>query len=209
MKKFTDKIKESKEYSTIHSMTNDQLEERLEFLRLELKETQDEIHSIISVLKSRSDVNDKKEFDKLPKSIYDLDKEQIKFVLTNSNGMTSYRYKESLEYWYQLFGFHPSGTKNDQVYFNLTLSSFEENDEFRYNNDFEISFNFLKENLVDFTIGVLGMYDDHSYRLTIKVDDKINVYEQSVIISRFELDEKEKFVKFLFDRDKRYYDDDF
>ena len=81
MKKFTDKIKESKEYSTIHSMTNDQLQERLEFLRLELKETQDEIHSIISVLKSRSDVNDKQQFDNLPKSIYDLNKEQIKFVL--------------------------------------------------------------------------------------------------------------------------------
>lgn len=207
MKKFSDKIKESKEY-TIHSMSNEQLEERLEFLRMELKETQDEIMSIVSIIRSRSDVNDKEYFDNLPTNIYDLNKEQLEFVLVHTHGTTTYRYKEAQKYWYQLFGFYPNGTKNDQVCFSLTLSSFEEDRRFRYNDEFEKSFNLLKDNLKEFTISLLGIHDDHSYYINIKVNDNIEVYERTTVIKVFNIDQLEELVKFLFDRDKGYDEED-
>lgn len=207
MKKFSDKIKESKEYS-IHSMDNEQLEERLEFLRMELKETQDEIMSIVSIIKSRSDIKDRETFENLPKNIYDLNKEQLEFVLVHTHGITTYRYTESQRYWYQLFGFFPSGTRNDQVCFNLTLSSFENaNGDFTYNSEFDKSFNLLKDNLKEFRFGVLGNHDDNSYTLSIVVTDNIEIYDGNTPINDFYLEDTEELVKFLFERDKRYSDD--
>ena len=171
MKKFTDKINESSEFvaRTLNSMSESSLKERLEYLRLEMKEISDEIQSISSILKGRSDESFKVMMKSYPKGIFELNSDQLSNIFINDDRFnTTYQYNIRRRYWEQVSGFYPSGTKDGKASFSLCLSRME-NDitgEFEIPKNIEKSFKLLIDNLTDskgsLNIDILGHYDDHS-----------------------------------------------
>lgn len=209
MRKFTDKINESEDKYSVNSLSDESLKQRLDFLRLELEETQNEIRSIVQIIKSREDARSNDFFKTLPKNIFDLNKEQLEYILHYDHGTNEYRYKESRKYWDQLFGFYQNGTLESQASFCITLSAFEVNDKFQYNDLFEKSFKLLKDNLIECRFSILGNYDDNSYNLFVLVnDDNIEIYDRSNPVKDFLISELEELIKYLYDRDLSYKDDD-
>lgn len=218
MKKFTEKINESNDsIITLNSMSEQSLKERLDYLRLEMKEISDEIQSISSILKGRSDESFKIMIKSYPKNIFELDKEQLKNILINDDKFnTTYQYEFRRKYWQQVPGFYPNGTKNGKVSFSLSLSSME-NDitgEFQIVENIDNSLKLLMENLSDdegkLEIAILGHYDDHSYNkmLVVQNNELLWYYYRGSTPKRYPLSELNKVLRVVYDEDKSYDEND-
>ena len=219
MKKFTDKINESSEFvaRTLNSMSESSLKERLEYLRLEMKEISDEIQSISSILKGRSDESFKVMMKSYPKGIFELNSDQLSNIFINDDIFnTTYQYNIRRRYWEQVSGFYPSGTKDGKASFSLCLSRME-NDitgEFEIPKNIEKSFKLLIDNLTDskgsLNIDILGHYDDHSYNkmLIVQNDELLWYYYKGSTPKRYPISELNKVLRIIYDEDKSYDEND-
>lgn len=193
----------------LNTLSNEELEEKLKWLRIEYSDIQDEIHSISSILRSRKE--DKEEiFSKdFPKSIYDLNKEQIDFILEHNHSITQKKYEISQRYLRQLKGVIDSGfnRNTEQFYFNIvTNHSFNNTeDEFELKDDVVRSINFLVENLkpnngyVEF--GVQYYYDVHSYDDKVRYHSNDNITWGSSRYNSNKVNSTEKLLEALVDND--------
>lgn len=96
MKKYNQFIKESNT-KFLAAMADEDLEERLSFLRLQLSELQEEILTIVNIQKDRKNRENTEYAKTLPASIYDFNEEQLNFIfqgdLAQINNM---KYKENI-----------------------------------------------------------------------------------------------------------------
>lgn len=208
MKKFSDKINETKEDSaiiTLNSMDNDLLNERLDYLRMEIKEISDEIQSIVSILKSRSDDSFREKLKTFPESIFDMNKEQLDFILINDNSSTTYQHKERSKYWNQLKGFFQTGSDGEKASFSISMAHFEERHygNFQIPDGFEESFALLldclkKDGKTKFSI--LCQYSDSYDKKMIIEDDVITLY-WDYTPKKYKLSDINQVVKYIYEID--------
>jgi len=145
--KYLKKIFESNNFN---SMTDEELEEKLNWLRIEYADIQREISQVVSIQKSRKESSEEELTKDWPKSIWDLDKFQLSWVLEHGHNITTKHYNISHEYLGQLEGVLDSGFNGDtnQYIFNICMSSWVTDDLSYNSNDEGIkSINFLHKNL--------------------------------------------------------------
>jgi len=145
--KYLKKIFESNNFN---SMTDEELEEKLHWLRTEYAEIAREISQVVSIQKSRKESSEEELTKDWPKSIWDLDKFQLSWVLEHGHNITTKHYNISHEYLGQLEGVLDSGFNGDtnQYIFNICMSSWVTDDLSYNSNDEGIkSINFLHKNL--------------------------------------------------------------
>jgi hypothetical protein len=193
----------------LNTLSNEELEEKLKWLRIEYSDIQDEIHSISSILKSRKEDKEEMFSKDFPKSIYDLNKEQIEFILEHNHSITQKKYEISQRYLRQLKGVIDSGfnRNTEQFYFNIvTNHSFNNTeDEFELKDDVVKSINFLVENLkpnngyVEF--GIQYYYDDHSYSDKVRYHSNDNITWGSERYNSNKVNSTEKLLEALVDND--------
>ena len=145
--KYLKKIFESNNFN---SMTDEELEEKLNWLRIEYADIQREISQVVSIQKSRKESSEEELTKDWPKSIWDLDKFQLGWVLEHGHHTTSKHYEISHKYLGQLEGVLDSGFNGDtnQYIFNICMNSWVTDDLSYNSNDEGIkSINFLHKNL--------------------------------------------------------------
>ncbi len=215
MKKFSVKINESKEDNeiiTLNSMDNDLLNERLDYLRLEIKEITDEIQSIVSILKSRSDDSFRKSLKDFPENVFNLNKEQLDFILSYDDSTTTYQYKEKGKYWDQFRGFFQSGSKDGKAFFSISLINFyNNNDRFEMPENFKKSFDILSEYLkkdgkTEFAI--LCSYGSGYDKKVVVEGDKIILYWNPRTPIEYNSKDLEKMVEYAVEQDNEDHNND-
>lgn len=148
--KYLRKYNESK-ITTLDSLSDDDLRERLKWLRIEQQEINTEIIDINKLLTSRKEDKEREYSTSLPESIFDFNDEQFEWLFEHHHGTTSEHYKIAQNYFKQLKGVHQSGFNENtkQFYFSITTSScFNRNeDEFVYNEEVDKTITLLGENL--------------------------------------------------------------
>jgi hypothetical protein len=131
MKKYNQFIKESNT-KFLAAMTDEDLEERLSFLRLQLSELQEEILTIVNIQKDRKNRENNEYAKTLPASIYDFNEEQLDFIF-QGDPRSDKQYEIQRQYYGQLQGVFPSMTydKNtDQKVFSIvTRDLLDDNEE--------------------------------------------------------------------------------
>ena len=145
--KYLKKIFESNNFN---SMTDEELEEKLNWLRIEYADIQREISQVVSIQKYRKESSEEELTKDWPESIWDLDKFQIDWVLEHGHHTTSKHYEISHKYLGQLEGVMDSGFNGDtnQYMINICMSSWVTDDLSYNSNDEGIkSINFLHKNL--------------------------------------------------------------
>jgi hypothetical protein len=145
--KYLKKIFESNNFN---SMTDEELEEKLHWLRTEYAEIGREISQVVSIQKSRKESSEEELIKDWPKSIWDLDKFQLSWVLEHGHHTTSKHYQISHEYLGQLEGVLDSGFSADtnQYIFTICMNSWVTDDLSYNSNDEGIkSIKFLHKNL--------------------------------------------------------------
>ena len=166
----------------LNALSDEELEEKLYWLRIELNDISDEIRSVTSILTSRKENKEENYSKDFPKSIYDLNKDQIDFILEYNHSTTSKKYKISMEYLSQLKGILGSGFNKHTNQFNFNIStshSFNENEnEFVLKDDIVKSMKFLVNNLKSYNgyieFGVLYYYNE-------QYGDKVRYYSSDNI----------------------------
>jgi hypothetical protein len=170
LKKYNESIK------TLDSLSNEELEEKLEWLRVEQKEIQEEILNVNKILTKRKEEEQSKYSKSLPESIFDFNKEQLEWVFEHHHGTTSEHYKIAQKYLSQLKGVHQVGfnQNTNQFYFNISSSYFmnDVEDEFLLKEEGLKSIQFLSENL--------KKHDDYvefgvTYAFTEDYNDKVQI----------------------------------
>jgi hypothetical protein len=146
----------------INELSDDELEEKLEYLNIELKDLQDEILSISYLLKNRKEEKDIITYNNLPESIFDLNQDQLLFVLEYHPGIGQKRHDMAKKYLNQLDGVYNNGfnQNTNQYHFSIRVSSLynEDESEYQLNDNSVNSIKFLGNNLkknngyVDFNI---------------------------------------------------------
>jgi hypothetical protein len=148
--RYLKKYNESK-ITTLDTLSDDELRERLKWLRIEQQEINTEIGDINKLLTSRKEESQREYSTSLPENIFDFNKDQFDWLFEHHHGTTSEHYKIAQNYFRQLKGVHQSGFNENtkQFYFNITTSScFNRNeDEFVYNEEVDKSITLLGENL--------------------------------------------------------------
>lgn len=172
----------------INSFSDNELDDRLKWLRIEQKEIQDEITLITKILIKRKDDNILNMSKDWPKSIYDLNKEQLDYIFVNNNSISTVRHNISDSYLNQLVGINAFGynQETNQFSFNIRTSDWidDATNRYKHNVDGIKSIKFLTNHikpsktlndglLVEF--GVSYEYDD-SY------NDKIYIYSDNKIV---------------------------
>ena len=145
--KYLKKIFESNNFN---SMTDEELEEKLHWLRTEYAEIGREISQVVSIQKSRKESSEEELTKDWSKSIWDLDKFQLSWVLEHGHHTTSKHYEISHKYLGQLEGVLDSGFSADtnQYIFTICMNSWVTDDLSYESNDEGIkSINFLHKNL--------------------------------------------------------------
>ena len=166
------KYNESK-ITTLDSLSDDELKEKLEWLSVEYHEIQEQMVDIRKILTKREEERQRDYSKDLPKSIYDFNKEQLEWIFEHHHGTTSEHYKIATDYFRQLKGMVNTGfnQNTNQFYFNINCYSLfnEAEDGFRYDPEVGKALVFLGENLkknngfVEFGITYAfaqGYYDD-------------------------------------------------
>ena len=123
--KYLKKIFES---SNFNSMTDEELEEKLHWLRTEWAEINREISQIVGIQKARKESSEEELTKDWPESIWDLDKFQLSWVLEHGNHTTSKHYDISHKYLRRLEGVLDSGFngQTNQYEFWITMSAWED-----------------------------------------------------------------------------------
>jgi hypothetical protein len=174
LRKFNESIK------TLDSLSNEDLEERLKWLRIEQQDLQEEILNIHRLLTKRKEEDQSKYSETLPESIFDFNKEQLDWVFEHHHGTTPEHYNIGQRYFTQLKGLHQTGfnPNTNQHYFNISSSYYmnDAEDEFVVKEDGLKSIQFLADNLkrnngyVEF--GVTYAFSD-DYNDKIQIGDEI------------------------------------
>jgi len=129
MKKYLEFIKESTYLNAISSET---LETKLEDLKLQMTELQEEMASIRSILEFRKS-NKVTEISKtLPESLFDFNKEQLDFIFEHHEGVNKTQYDLARKFYQELLGVHDYGYNRvtNQTTFTIdTTPSFDNDDE--------------------------------------------------------------------------------
>jgi len=108
MKKYNQFIKESNT-KFLAAMDDEDLEERLSFLRLQVSELQEEILTIVNIQKDRKNRENTEYSKTLPASIYDFDEKQLEFIF-QGDPRSDKQYEIQQKYYNQLAGVFPSMT---------------------------------------------------------------------------------------------------
>lgn len=181
--KYLKRIFEATNFST---MTDEELEEKLHWLRTEYNEIFSEMSLISSIINSRKEASEEKLTKDWPKSIFDLNKSQLDWVLNHGPNSTGKHYEISNSYLRQLRSVVVSGFNPDTNQFNFNICTdywmdpsgirYTENEEAIKNLEFLIDIlkpiNIDGENAVKF--GVLFTYrDEYNYSLLYFRKDKV------------------------------------
>ena len=128
--KYLKKIFESNNFN---SMTDEELEEKLHWLRTEYSEIFREITQIVGIQKSRKESSEEELTKDWPESIWDLDKFQLNWVLEHGHHTTSKHYEISHKYLGRLEGVIDSGFADTNQYkFSICTSYWMNEGETRY-----------------------------------------------------------------------------
>jgi hypothetical protein len=181
MKKYLTFINENFKYW--NNLDDEDLLERLASLVQEKEDIDQQIQYIRSILRQREEDSIEEKSKDFPKSIWDLNKEQLSLILEHNNKTTSKQYEISQKYLKQLSGVMDSGfnTKTEQLYFNIVTGySMSENDEFILKPEVVKSIKFLGENLNKtedgyVLFGILHRFNDHGY------NEKVHYYSDTNI----------------------------
>ena len=204
LKKFESK------FDILNGLSDEDLEEKIEFLRLEIEDMVDQISYINSILSRRRDSRYADISKDLPRNVFDLNRSQFDFVFEHSNNLGAFRYDISKKYISQLRGVVDSGfnSSTNQFYFKISTMYFTDDNFENYepNIDAIKSIEFLSRNLKRMgdgyvLFGVLMSYDDQSYSQTIKYfsNNDIKLYDREILRRSFT--SIEDLVKFLVDDD--------
>jgi hypothetical protein len=122
------------ESSNLNTLSDEELQEKLDWLRTEMADIQREISQVISIQKTRKENAEEIMANDMPSYIWDLDKSQLDWVLEHNNFTTQKHYDISREYLRQLTGVLDSGfnNKTNQFNFNIILDSFKDEAEKNY-----------------------------------------------------------------------------
>lgn len=174
LKKYNESIK------TLDSLSNEELEEKLEWLRVEQKEIQEEILNVNKILTKRKEEEQSKYSESLPESIFDFNEEQLDWIFEHHHGTTTEHYNIAQKYFTQLKGLHQTGFNRDtqQHYFNISTSYYmnDAEDEFVLKEDGLKSIQFLADNLkknngyVEFGV---SYYFSDNYNDKVQIGDDI------------------------------------
>jgi hypothetical protein len=185
MKKYLEFIKES---SYLNAISTETLENKLEDLRLQMTEIQEEIASIVSILDFRK-TNDVTEFAKtLPESIFDFNQEQLDFIFEHHHGVGKAQYDLARQYYRDFVGVGDYGfnKETNQTSFSITTRySFNNDedyaDEYQENEEQIKAIKFLGENLkkVDDSVKFYVSY----YFSTVDLDFVLYVSETELYIT--------------------------
>lgn len=185
--KYLKKIFESNNFN---SMTDDELEEKLTWLRTEYAEIGREISLIVNIQKTRKESSEDELTKDWPDSIFDLDKSQIDWVLEHGHHTTTKHYNISHKYLRSLEGVIDSGftTDTNQYFFKICTNYWMDDSESEYHENKEAINNIklLIDNLKRVSIngdtglvikfGILfGITDDYNHNLLYYNDSKIVV----------------------------------
>lgn len=131
--------------------SDEELEDRLEYLRLEHELIQSNIQDVVSILRSRQNDRDQEYIRTLPKSIFDFNKEQLDWIFEHNHSTSTERYNISNNYFNELVGVNTTGfNKNtNQFYFSIVSSrSMNDNeDSYEYKPNIVKTIEFLAKNL--------------------------------------------------------------
>lgn len=186
LKKYNESVK------TLESFSDEELEERMKWLRIEQKELQEEMVSINKILTKRKEAQQSKYSDTLPDSIFDFNKEQLEWVFEHHHGTTSNHYKISQKYFSELKGLHQTGfnPNTNQHYFNISSSYYmnDVEDEFVLKEDGLKSIQFLADNLKKYNdyveFGVTYAFaEDYNDKVQIGDEIKYGGYSKTKIES--------------------------
>lgn len=136
MKKYNQFIKESNT-KFLAAMADEDLEERLSFLRLQLSELQEEILTIVNIQKDRKNRENTEYAKTLPASIYDFNEEQLDFIF-QGDPRSDKQYEIQRQYYGQLQGVFPSMTydrNTGQKVFSIVTSRCMSEDEEEYDEE--------------------------------------------------------------------------
>jgi hypothetical protein len=137
--------------TTLESLSNEELEEKLKWLKIEQDEIQEQMVSARKILVKRKEEEQKKHSTSLPKSIFDFNEEQCVWLFEHHHGATSEHYKIAQRYFKELTGLFQTGFNPDtkQFYFTVNVGSCfnEAEDGFQYDEKVGKSLTFLGENL--------------------------------------------------------------
>lgn len=183
--KYINKFNESR-ISTLNDLSDDELKEKLKWLRIEMKEIQEDITSVNKILTKRKEQKESDYYKSLPKSVFDLDEDEFEWVFKHGHGETPKHYDIAHKYISQLKGLHQTGfnPQTNQFYFTVSLYHFFDELEENYveNKEAIKSIKFLAENLkkVDEYVkfDITYAFDTHRY------NDKLIINERKVIIEK-------------------------
>jgi hypothetical protein len=208
MKKYLEFIKESTYLNAISSET---LENKLEDLQLQMKELQEEMASIRSILEYRK-TNNITEFAKtLPESIFDFNQEQLDFIFEHHEGVNKTQYDLARTFYQELLGVHDYGYNRvtNQTTFAITTShSFDDDDEdlaedYEENEQQLNTIKFLGENLkkVDTNTGGRGEFFGVGDAVRFNVNYYFSTGELDYVLY---VSETELYIANLYGRKTRY-----
>lgn len=187
MKKYNQFVRENMNIDFLHNLDDEELQEKIQDLTLDRDEINDQISFIRKILSDRDNQRSEEFAESFPKSIFDMNSDQLEFIFEHHNGLNSKRYEISSKYLGQLDGVISSGFNPDTNQFHFKIvsrHSMDDNeDEFELRSDVVNSIKFLGENLKrdengNVVFGVLYSYREDGYR------DKI-LYESETKIKYF------------------------
>ena len=129
--RYQDFIRESQDSKYLNNLTDEELEDKMKYLRSEMKDIQEEMSLVYLFQRERKDVKDRKLVSTFPESIFDLNKEQLKFILEHHEGIGKFQYDTSKKYFEQLYGVNQCGfnNKTNQHLFTIVDPSYDLYDE--------------------------------------------------------------------------------
>lgn len=215
----TSDLDEIKESANFNSMTDDELEEKLNWLRIEYADIQREISQIVSIQRNRKESSEEELTKSWPDSIWDLDKYQLGWVLEHGNHTTSKHYDISHKYIRRLTGVLDSGfnPETNQFFFYITPSAWQDHaDEYFENENGIKSIQLLVNNLKKVKIDgedvvkfkVLFSYDRNETHLLYYNENKIVIVEGRYSTNKKEYKSIEDAIKYLVLVDHEDYEDD-
>ena len=127
-------LKKIFESNNFNSMTDEELEEKLHWLRTEYAEIGREISQVVSIQKSRKESSEEELTKDWPDSIWSLDKFQLSWVLEHGHHTTSKHYEISHKYLRTLRGVIDSGFLADtnQYIFSICTNHWMNDNETNY-----------------------------------------------------------------------------
>ncbi len=206
--KYLRKYNESK-IVTLGSLSDDELKERLKWLRIEQEEVNKEIGDINRLLISRREDIESKYSESLPGSIFDFNKEQLEWIFQHGHGTTQKHYEIAQKYIRELHGVHQTGFNQNTNQFYFTIGSSycfnDAEDGFELRPDIVKSIKFLGENLKRYDggveFGISYYYDDHSYNDKAKYISESEIYYTSGYGRATKKDSIEKLLEDIVDND--------